>query len=120
MTGPRVIPARTMTERDLTRFVADTARTFGWHRYHTHRSDFSPAGWPDEALCRVDRHTGTGRLVLAELKSATGKLSDAQRTWLDLLGQVPGLEVYLWRPADIDEIVAVLGPTYPPTGTGSS
>lgn len=91
-----------MTERDLTRFVADCAVRFGWARYHTHRSDFSPAGWPDEVLCRPPR------LVIAELKSAKGKVSDAQQRWLDLIGGVPGVEAYLWRPADQDEIVRIL------------
>jgi hypothetical protein len=91
-----------MTERDLARFVADAARTFGWHRYHTHRSDFSPAGWPDEALCRPPR------LVFAELKSDHGKVSAMQQEWLDLLALVPGVEVYLWRPSDTDNIVRIL------------
>src|SRR3954462_9408386 len=42
--APAVRAASAMTERDLTRAVADIARLFGWERYHTHRSDFSPAG----------------------------------------------------------------------------
>ena len=97
----RVDVAR-MTERDLTRAVADLAKTFGWARYHTHRSDFSPAGWPDEVLCRPPR------LVIAELKGDKGKLSEHQQEWIDLLGQVPGVEVHVWRPADLDDIVKVL------------
>lgn len=104
MTADRVRfvgPGR-MTERDLTRQVADLAKIFGWHRYHTHRSDFSPAGWPDEVLCRPPR------LVIAELKGDKGRMSPAQQEWLDLLGQVPGVEVYLWRPADLDQIAQVL------------
>jgi hypothetical protein len=91
-----------MTKREWTRLVKDTADQFGWERYHTHRSDFSPAGYPDETLCRPPR------LVFAELKSDKGKVSPAQLHWLDLLAQVPGVEAYLWRPADFDHMVRIL------------
>lgn len=96
----RAVPA--MTEREFTRAVADLARLFGWERYHTHRSDFSPAGWPDEVLCRPPR------LVVAELKSDKGKASEAQRRWLDLLAHVETVEPYLWRPADLEQIAQLL------------
>ena len=105
MTARPRLPARAlpaMTEKDLTRAVADLARMYGWHRYHTHRSDFSPAGWPDEVLCRPPR------LVIAELKSDKGKASPAQQEWLELLDRVEVVEPYLWRPADLDDIARVL------------
>jgi hypothetical protein len=94
----------TVTEADLTRFVRDGARDFGWERYHTHRSDFSPAGWPDEALCRPPR------LILAELKSdaKTAELSPQQRKWLELLDHCTSIEVYVWRPDDRDRIAKIL------------
>lgn len=91
-----------MTEKELERIVKDAANLFGWARYHTHRSDFSPAGWPDEALCRPPR------LVLAELKGEKGKPSPAQQDWLDRLGQVETVETYLWYPADVDTIARIL------------
>jgi hypothetical protein len=100
MTAARTLPA--MTEKDLTRAVKDLADLFGWKRYHTHRSDFSPAGWPDEVLCRPPR------LVIAELKGDRGKLSPAQQGWIVDLSAVPGVEVYVWRPCDLDEIARVL------------
>jgi hypothetical protein len=101
-TKPAVRAVSAMTEKDLTRAVADLARLFGWERYHTHRSDFSPAGWPDEVLCRPPR------LVIAELKSDKGKPSEAQVRWLDLLSHVETVEPYLWRPDDLEQIAQIL------------
>jgi hypothetical protein len=91
-----------VTERDLTGYVRDVARAFGWRRYHTWLSKHSPAGFPDEVLVRGPR------LVFAELKSERGKLSDEQAAWLDALRAVPGVEVYVWRPADMEAIARVL------------
>ena len=105
MSSPRAVPRPpAMTEKQLTRIVADAATTFGWRRYHTHRSDFSPAGFPDETLVRPPR------LIFAELKSDSphAKPSPAQQTWLDVLARIPGVEVYLWRPKDLDLIVRIL------------
>jgi VRR-NUC domain-containing protein len=83
-------------------FVRDVAYTFSWLRYHTWLSRHSPAGFPDEVLVRGDR------LVFAELKSEKGKLSDEQERWLEALRGVPGVEVYVWRPADVDAIATAL------------
>jgi hypothetical protein len=103
MTGPRTIPGRLpVTEKDLERFVRDAAAQFGWRRYHTHRSDFSPAGWPDEALVRGDT------LILAELKTEKARLSPAQTEWIDDLGQVDIVKVRVWRPSNIDDIITAL------------
>jgi hypothetical protein len=89
-----VIPGPpTLNEKELTKAVAALAKDRGWHRYHTHRSDFSPAGYPDETLVR------DARLVIAELKSEGGKLSPQQEAWLEELRAVAGIEVYLWRPS---------------------
>ena len=43
------------------------------------------------------------RVVFAELKRETGKLTPAQTEWLDDLAAA-GVETYLWRPSMIDEI----------------
>ena len=51
---------------------------------------------------------GVGRLVIAELKSERGKVSPEQRAWLDTLGMVPGIEVFVWYPADLDDAIAIL------------
>jgi hypothetical protein len=67
--------AVTVSERDLSGFVADCARLFGWRRYHTWLSRRSPAGFPDEVLVRPPR------LVFAELKSDRGRLTPEQGAW---------------------------------------
>jgi hypothetical protein len=48
------------------------------------------------------------RLLFAELKREKGKLSAEQEAWLEDLRRVPGVEVYVWRPGDMDEIAQVL------------
>lgn len=99
------------SESDLSAFVNDFARLAGWRRIH-----FRPAkvgerwttalegdvGFPDWTLVRGDR------LVFAELKSQKGRMGPGQPEWLHDLGQVPGVETYVWRPSDIDEIKRVL------------
>ena len=47
------------------------------------------------------------RIVYAELKSSRGQLTTPQRQWLDKLARA-GAETAVWRPADWDEVVAVL------------
>jgi VRR-NUC domain len=91
-----------VSERDLTGYVRDVARAFGWRRYHTWISKHSAAGFPDEVLVRG------GRLIFAELKRDKGKLSVEQEAWLEDLRGVPGVDVYVWRPSQMDEIAQVL------------
>ena len=101
-----------ITESDFTAQVIDLARHLGWRVAH-----FRPAmtkggrwvtavqgdgaGFPDLVLVRGQR------LILAELKSANGKLSEAQAIWLAMLKEAAP-ETYLWRPSDIDEIERLL------------
>jgi hypothetical protein len=94
--------AERINEAQWQRQVLKLAGILGWTSYHPWTSINSAAGWPDIALCRPPR------LILAELKSATGKVSPAQDRWLDMLRQCPGVETYLWRPADIDAVAEVL------------
>lgn len=82
--------------------VVDAARMCGFEVYHPWLSVRSPRGWPDLALCKPPR------LILAELKTAKGRTSADQDKWLSLLGACPGVETYLWRPADWDHIVRIL------------
>jgi hypothetical protein len=38
-----------------------------------------------------------------------GKVTQPQQRWLDVLREVPNIEVYLWRyPDDIDQILEVI------------
>jgi hypothetical protein len=89
-----------MTEREWQAQVVDAARPLGWTLYHTHDSRRSEPGWPDLALVRE-------RLVMAELKTDTGRLSKDQQRWIALLSGA-GVETYVWRPRDIDQVLAVL------------
>lgn len=93
------------SERDFQAMVVEIAQLLGWTTYHTFDSRRSDAGFPDLVLVRGDR------LVFAELKSATGRVSAAQAAWLDQLRVVPGVEVFLWRPADWPTIEATLSRT---------
>lgn len=90
------------TEKDFLAQVLDAAKLFGWATYHPFLSKWSQRGYPDLTLVRPPR------MILAELKADRGQPTVDQAQWLELLGQVPGIEVHLWRPADLDEIVAVL------------
>ena len=101
------------------------AKIFQWKYYHTWRSIHSPAGFPDCVMVKPPR------LIFAELKSEKGVVSPEQQEWLDLLEQVGKdtkvydhvlsqdaiqalcekgtlVEVYLWRPDDIETIAEIL------------
>lgn len=75
-----------------------------WYRmkwYHVNDSRKDKSGFPD--LVIVGKHG----VVFAELKSDTGKVSMAQREFLDAL-HVAGAEVYIWRPEDWPQVQRVL------------
>lgn len=98
--------ARPMTERDLREQVRTLCKLFGWRMAFTQYSIRSPKGFPDLVLCRPPR------LILAELKSDVGKTTQQQDEWLADLRVVAAateIEVYVWRPADVDDIARVLG-----------
>lgn len=92
--------APTLSERDWQGQVLDLAKLQGWAWYHTHDSRRSPAGFPDLVLCR-------DRLILAELKTDSGRLTRDQRQWLARLADA-GAEAYVWRPRDFEEVRSAL------------
>lgn len=102
MNPTRKAVMESVTEAEWLGFVTTLARTLGHDVYHTHDSRSSTAGFPD--LCMVR----DGRLIFAELKSERGKVSAAQQEWLDALAKVDGIEVYVWRPSQQDEVIALL------------
>ena len=88
---PTSIRQPTLTEKQLQAVVVNLARLLNWRVYHTFLSIRSAPGFPDCCMVRGDR------LLFAELKSATGKVSEAQLAWLlDLKGV--GAETHVWRP----------------------
>jgi hypothetical protein len=94
------------TESELQKAVLGLAKLLGWRVAHfaTSRSLRDGAaymtaqqghpGFPDLVLLRPPR------LVFAELKSKRGQADFQQATWLNGLEAVPGVEQYLWKPAD--------------------
>lgn len=90
-----------LTEKEWQAQVKELATLLGFRRaYHTFDSRRSQSGFPDLVLVR-------DRVIYAELKRSTGKPSQAQKEWLDGLSAA-GAEVYLWRPADLDELATIL------------
>lgn len=92
-----------MSEADLQSAILDVARLRGWRCIH-----FRPArtasgtwvtplqgdrGWPDLTLCRPPR------LLVLELKAATGRMEAGQAEWLAALAGC-GVEARVVRPAD--------------------
>jgi hypothetical protein len=64
-------------------------------------------GFPDLVLTRP------GRLIFAELKSDTGKVSPEQQAWLEAV-DAGGAEAYTWKPQDWQEVQMVLTSKLPP------
>lgn len=95
------LPLHLYTERDWDHQLKQLCDQLGWTlNYHTLRSKGSRSGFPDRILVRE-------RLIAVELKTEQGKPTDAQREWLDGLAAA-GVETYLWRPSDLDEIAQIL------------
>ena len=100
-----------ITERQFSYQVEDLFHTFGW-RYSHSRPAMTTKGWrtaltgdkgfPDYVAVKGARQ------IFAELKSDTGQLSGEQKKWLYALAQVPGNEVFIWRPKAWGGIVAIL------------
>lgn len=103
------------SEREFQRAVIDYAHATRWTVFHVHDSrrevvrqdgarhmigDKEAAGFPDLVLAR-------DRVVYAELKSESGRLSKAQLRWLGVL-ETAGQESYVWRPSMWPQIEEVL------------
>lgn len=90
--------------------VLALARLRGWRCHHQRpartKSSWRTAiagspGFVDLVLVRPPV------LIFAELKTDQGRLSAAQRAWIEALGCC-GVEVYTWRPGDWSQIEEVL------------
>lgn len=90
-----------VNEGAFTRAVVRLARGLGYQCYHTTFSIRSEPGYPDLHLVRIIVEPGEviTRSLFAELKTATGKLTEHQVKWLDILSMA-GHECYLWRPGE--------------------
>jgi hypothetical protein len=98
-------------ERDWQKFIINLAHTLGWRIAHFHTAQnqrgqwLTPvaadgAGFPDLVLVR-------DRIVYAELKTNTGKLSPQQVLWQQAITAAGG-EHHVWRPRDREAVQRVL------------
>ena len=99
---------RSISEREWQNHVCRIATLRGWRYYHP--PDNRPvngqiqkivSGFPDLCLIK-DR-----RILFAELKREKGIISAHQEEWIDAIRRC-GIEVYVWRPSDVHEVVAIL------------
>ena len=101
------------SERAFQTAVLELAQVTGWRSYHPHDSRRSAAGYPDLTLVRA------GACILAELKTDTGRVTDAQAAWLAAFAAVSGIEAVVWRPRDWPVIEARLTRPWPPWGAAT-
>src|SRR6266545_1968611 len=96
-----------ISEAQFQQRMFDLARLTGWHCVH-YRAAWQGGKWrtpmigdkgcPDLILAR------RGVVILAELKTESGRLSPEQTAWRSALGE----HARLWRPSDWDAIAAEL------------
>lgn len=105
---PKTTP---MLEADLERTIVDAAKVLGWRVAHFRPAQNSRGGWrtpvaydgagfPDLVLVRE-------RLIVVELKSDKGRVSEKQQQWLDGFRDA-GIETYVWRPGDLSDALTIL------------
>lgn len=101
-----------MTEAELQAAIVEAAQLLGWRVAHFRPARTSSgwrtpvaadgAGFPDLVLVAPER------LLVVEVKSASGRLTAAQQAWIEALCAA-GVDVRVWRPADWpDEILPIL------------
>lgn len=100
-----------VTEAQWQSQVVGIAKQYGWLTFHPvknqptargHRQTTQP-GWPDLVIL------GHGRSLFVELKSEKGRVRPEQIGVLRMLAD-SGAECALWRPSDLPEVLAALGP----------
>lgn len=93
-----------MTETDLLRCVLDLARLYGWRSYHARPAMTAKGyrtavqgdgkGFPDLLMVRGNH------VLVAELKSDKGRLTEEQHEWLMALSVGTTVWAHVWRPAE--------------------
>lgn len=92
----RKTQARDMSESVFQSKVISMAKSLGWEHYHTHDSRRSVAGFPDLVLV----HPQKGWIIYRELKTETGRVSQAQWHWISML-RACRQDVDVWRPSGL-------------------
>jgi len=82
-----------MNERELQGQIIQLAKLYQWKFFHATISQFSEPGWPDLVLVR-------DRVLFREVKTNSGKLTTAQKQWLDALLWA-GQDASVWREDDL-------------------
>ena len=80
-----------MKESTFQAQIIALAKKLGWFVYWTHDSRGSPEGFPDLVLVK-------DAVLFVELKTDTGRLSEAQRLWQSRLKKA-GCYHDVWRPS---------------------
>lgn len=97
---------RAQPEREFQAWVVSLARTYGWLDHHEFDSRRGTPGVPDLLLAHAEHG-----IVHAELKTPSGRLSENQAHWLDVLSRAAAANetrALVWRPGDAEEIHGVL------------
>lgn len=97
---PRKVTRVPTTERGFQDAVTQCLWLHGYLTYHTHDSRRSQPGFPDI----VAVHPKTGYVWVGELKSTTGKVTDAQQEWIDAF-QAGGIDADVYWPDHLDIII---------------
>lgn len=103
-----------LSEAEFQSQVRQVAEIYRWGMHHNPESRRADPGFPDLVLVRpprilfVELKTDRGRLDKRERTDKKGKPLWNQQDWKDALEGCPGVEYYLWRPRDFDEIERVL------------
>ena len=90
------------SEKHLQARILEAAKALRWLPFHVFDSRRSQPGFPDLVLARPPR------LIFAELKATKGRLTPEQKRWLETLEAVPGVEIYCWKPADLQAAIETL------------
>ncbi len=103
------VPVIKISEQDFQQQVIDLAHSLGWKIAHF-RPALTDKGWrtavSGDGAGFLDNVLVRERVIWAELK-VTGKLSPQQLNWFNWLKEAEQ-EVYVWRPADFDQITEIL------------
>jgi len=98
-----------ITEKLLQEKVRQAALLNGYLYYHTFNAYRSPEGFPDCVMIHPEKH----RMIVCELKSEKGKVSEKQHEWLHAWRKVfhyTDAEVYVFtiRPSNFDMLWAIM------------
>lgn len=101
-----------MLEKEFAKQVESIFNVFGWMWKHDLPAVRQSGRWatalsgakgfPDYIAVRGQR------VVCAELKNDKGRLSADQKEWITALEQSGKVEVYVWRPNDLQTIAETL------------